>query len=177
MRKVCHDVRTEPKLQPVDGEVIDSLDGDEAKPDIRARGFWRKGQYAFFDVKVSNVNAQSYRNTDLKKVYGNMEREKKRAYNDRIINIEHGTFTPLIFSITGGMGPEAELYHKALANKISLKTGDKYCNVVNYIRCKLSFLVQKLALLCLRGSRSLKDNMSDVPNDFDFTCYESKLNL
>ena len=106
-----------------------------------------------------------------------MEREKKRAYNDRIINIEHGTFTPLIFSITGGMGPEAELYHKALANKISLKTGDKYCNVVNYIRCKLSFLVQKLALLCLRGSRSLKDNMSDVPNDFDFTCYESKLNL
>ena len=175
LQDVCKDVEIEPALQPVSNEVISSLDGDAARPDIRARGFWRRGQNAFFDVKVSNINSQTYRNTDIKKVYDNMEKEKKRAYSDRIINIEHGTFTPLIFSIAGGMGREASIYHRALANKISLKTGDKYCNVVNFIRCKLSFIIQKLALLCLRGSRSLKSNISEVPSDYDFTCLESRL--
>ena len=110
------------------------------------------------------------------KVYERHEREKRRKYNDRVMNIEHGSFTALIFSITGGMGNEALLYHKTLANKIAIKTGDKYCNIINYIRCKLSFLIQKLALLCLRGSRSLKPGSTEVPNDIDFACFASKLN-
>ena len=29
------------------------------------------------------------------------EREKKRQYNNRIVNVEHGTFTPLVFSVNG----------------------------------------------------------------------------
>ena len=105
----------------------------------------------------------------------NVEREKRRKYNQRVMNVEHGTFTALIFSITGGMGNEAISYHKALANKIATKTGDKYCNIINFIRCKLSFLIQKLALLCLRGSRSLKAGSSEVPSDMDFACFESRL--
>ena len=35
------------------------------------------------------------------------EVEKKRKYNERVMQIEHGTFTPLVFSATGGMGREA----------------------------------------------------------------------
>lgn len=91
------------------------------------------------------------------------------------MNIEHGTFKPLIYSVTGGMGPEATYYHKVLATKISNKNGDKFCNVLNFIRCKLSFLILKMALLCIRGSRSLKNNLAAVPDDFDFTCLESRL--
>ena len=34
------------------------------------------------------------------------EQEKKRNYNRRIMNIENGTFTPLVFSVFGGMGKE-----------------------------------------------------------------------
>ena len=33
---------------------------------------------------------------------------KKEPYNARIIQIEKGSFTPLIFSCTGGAGPKAE---------------------------------------------------------------------
>ena len=33
------------------------------------------------------------------------EKEKKRAHNSRIMDVEHGTFTPLVFSLTGGEGP------------------------------------------------------------------------
>ena len=177
LKKVCTDVEIEPKLQQVSNEVVNSLSGDGCHPDVRARGFWRRGQNAFFDVKVTNINSDSYRSMPPLKVYERHEREKRRKYNDRILNIEHGTFTALIFSISGGMGNEALSYHKALANKIAMKTGDKYCNVINFIRCRLSFLIQKLALLCLRGSRSLKQGSNEVPTDIDFVCFASKLNI
>ena len=36
-----------------------------------------------------------------KKVYSDGEREKKRAYNERIINVEQGTHTPLVFTVLG----------------------------------------------------------------------------
>ena len=38
IRKVCNDVETEPSLQPINGENVTGLTGDEAKPDVRARG-------------------------------------------------------------------------------------------------------------------------------------------
>ena len=176
LRKVCNDTQIEPPLQSLSNEVVTSLTGDGCRPDIRARGFWRDGQNAFFDVKVSNINSETYKNTSIKKVFQQHEREKRRKYNDRVINVEHGTFTPLIYSITGGIGPEAKFYHKLLAHKLSDKNGDRYDNVVNYIRCKLSFLILKMALLCIRGKRTFsKKDSSNVPDDIDFVCLESRL--
>ena len=54
-----HDVELEPTLQPINGERIEGLAGDNAKPDIRARGVWRPGQNAYFDVRVTNTNSKS----------------------------------------------------------------------------------------------------------------------
>jgi len=39
-----------------------------------------------------------------------MERAKKKKYNSKIMENEHGTFTPLIFSTNGGMGREAKVF-------------------------------------------------------------------
>ena len=39
----------------------------------------------------------------IKGAYEINEQEKKRRYNDRIVNVEHGYFTPLGFSCYGGM--------------------------------------------------------------------------
>ena len=44
--------------------------------------------------------------------------------------------------------------HKHLAEKISRKTEERYEKVISVIRCKLSFIILKSALLCIRGSRS-----------------------
>ena len=34
------------------------------------------------------------------------------------MNVEHGTFTPLFFSLTGGEGPDTSMFHKEkIANK------------------------------------------------------------
>ena len=67
------------------------------------------------------------------------------------MNIEHGTFTPLVFTINGGMGVECSMYHKQLAKKISEKGDEKYERVLTYIKTKLSFAILKSAALCLKG--------------------------
>ena len=43
------------------------------------------------------------------------EHEKKRAYNEGILQIDHGTFTPLVFSIKGSMGRKYQKFYLRLA--------------------------------------------------------------
>ena len=63
---------------------------------MRARNFWRHGQDAFFDVRVTHVNAKSQSNKSTAAIFKKHEAEKKRQYNERVMDVEHGTFTPLI---------------------------------------------------------------------------------
>ena len=46
------------------------------------------------------------------------------------------------------------IFHKALAEKLSDKQGERHEVIMRYLRVKLSFLALKSMLLCLRGSRS-----------------------
>ena len=58
--------------------------------------------------------------------------KKKKKYNQRVIQVDYGTFTPLVFNTDGGMGPEATKYHKRVAEKIHLremKTILMSCNI------------------------------------------------
>ncbi|KAK3748351.1 hypothetical protein QZH41_000091 [Actinostola sp. cb2023] len=49
------------------------------------------------------------------------ENEKKRMYSKRVMEIEQGTFTPLVFTTTGGMGNECLRYNSRLAELIAIK--------------------------------------------------------
>ena len=82
------------------------------------------------------------------------------------MNVEHGTFTPLVFSVTGGEGPETSTYHKHLAGKIAQKTDERYEKVLTLIRCKLSFLILRSALTCIRGSRTHNNKDIVMVDDF-----------
>ena len=174
LEKVSSDVEVEPVLQPIRGEKFSGRvnESDEARADIRARGFWRKGQSAFFDIRVTNTNCPSQVNQPVEKIYRKHENEKKREYNERIMQIEHGSFTPLVFSIHGGMAPECLMYHKLLADKIAEKTNQRYEKVMAWIRAKLSFIIIRSALLCLRGTRRNSDCSSNVVEDFALACDE-----
>ena len=71
------------------------------------------GQNAYFDIRVTNANSTSQSNMSAAKIYAKHEAEKKCNYNQRIMQVEHGSFTPLVFSVNGGMAPECEKFHKA----------------------------------------------------------------
>ena len=158
LKSLIKDVECEPPLHPVlnkAGYAKTANLEDGARCDIRARGFWRNGQNAFFDVAVTNADCDSQVDTSLKSVLRSHENKKKLKYNRRIMEVEHGTFTPLIFTVTGVMGHECSIFHKALAEKLSEKRNERYEDIVRYLRLKLSFLAVKSALLCLRGSRAV----------------------
>ena len=71
-----------------------------------------------------------------------------------MLDIEHGTFTPLIFTTTGGMGNECLNYHSRLAELIAIKKGEDYAKTISWIRARTSFALLRSALICLRGTRS-----------------------
>ena len=107
LSEVCCGVGTEPTLQPLANETLRYRTANKeegAQLDIVAEDFWSHRQRAFFDVRVFNPFALSLRNTSLPSCYRQKEQEKRRAYDQRIRDIEHGSFTPLIFSASGGLG-------------------------------------------------------------------------
>ena len=177
LSQVCNDVEKEPPLQQLNNEQLprSANTAADARLDIRARGFWRRGQNAFFDVRVTNADCSSQTNTSIKSILKKHESEKKRSYNQRVMQVEQGTFTPLVFTTTGCMGPESIIFHKALAEKLSDKTGEKYNDAISFIRCKLSFMAIKSALLCLRGSRGPSKTIPLDGNDFGM--YNTEINL
>ena len=109
MREICYDVKVEPMLTPLgtgDQMKKGTNVADQARADISARSVWSPSDLTFVDVRVTHPNAPSNRNKSLEQIYKENEEEKKRMYNDRIMNIERGTFTPLIFLTSGGMSKE-----------------------------------------------------------------------
>ena len=132
LTEVCHNVAIEPKLQPLDGETFQyrSANTDtETRLDVRARGFWNRGQDAYFDIRAFNPNAPSYHSQDLHHLYRRHEQEKKREYNQRVLEIENGVLTPLVFSTFEGMGRESTMFYKRLADSLSRKR-DVTCKLV-----------------------------------------------
>ena len=87
-----------------------TLTTNEARVDVTARSFWIKGQMAYSDVRIFNPLAKCHRNLSLQAAHKNNENEKKRKYNDRIIEVEHGSFTPLVFTCFGGMSRECSRF-------------------------------------------------------------------
>ena len=124
MSETCHDVCIEPPLQALITEPLPQATSnrdDGAHLDIRAQGFWGdRHRRTFFDVRVFYPNAPSYQNLQHGSIYRQHE-EKKRSYEDRIREVEHSSFTPLVFSTSGGMGTLATTAYKRLASLIAWK--------------------------------------------------------
>ena len=76
--------------------------------DVVAQSFWGPDrQNAYFDVWVFNHFAPTYGGLSLNQCYRQNEQDKRRNYEERVTEIEHGSFSPLVFSTSGGMGPTA----------------------------------------------------------------------
>ncbi len=157
LTEVCHNVATEPAVQPLTGERLSdrtSNSEDGARLDVCAQGFWGNRQSAFFDVRVFNPLAPSNCRSSLTATYRHHETTKRRSYEQRVREIEHGSFTPLVFSATGGMAPAATIAYKRLASLLADKRQQDYSKTISWLRCSISFSLVRSAVMCLRGARS-----------------------
>ena len=87
-------------------------------------------------------------------MYRKHELLKKRAYEQRIREIEHASFTPLVLSATGGMANEATVFYKRLASCLAMKWDQPYSSTMSWLCCHLTFSLLRSAIQCIRGACS-----------------------
>ena len=119
----------------------------------RGIGVWGTYEKTFLDIRIMHPNAPSYQNKSIEQVYRTQEKEKKRMYNERVLQVEKASFTPIVGSTFGGMGIEAQKHHKRIATLIAEKRKENYADVINYIRTRLRFCLLKSVLTAVRGVR------------------------
>ncbi|KAL5467485.1 hypothetical protein EMCRGX_G031714 [Ephydatia muelleri] len=137
LSEVCHNVTIEPTLQPVTRETFklaSTITDIGARSDIAADGFWG-GHFekTFFDIRVLNPLAPSNTTPTPNACYRRHEKEKQRAYEQRIREIEHASFTPIVLSTTGGMGPIATTFYKRLADRLASKCNSSYSQTIGWL--------------------------------------------
>ena len=96
-----------------------------------------------------------------------------------MINCERLTFTPLVFTTTGGMGPECDRLNRRLAELIAVKRREAYSDVIGHIRTRLRFALLRSTLVALRGVRGKsRGEPSDMDISFNLIpqegCYETR---
>ena len=90
-------------------------------------------------------------------------KKRKRTYNIRILQVEHGSFTPLVMSATERMSCECKKFYSCLAEMICMKKKKKkkkknYKVTITWIPRKIVFLLIKSIGICIHGSHSVFEN-------------------
>ena len=107
---------------------------------------------AGFDVRVTDNNAPAYSEQARRKVLAKKEEEKKNKYVVLCL-ARRRHFTPLVFSVDGLRGIEAEAAVKRLASRLAAKWKRTYSEVCGYVRSRLALTLVRTTSLCLRGAR------------------------
>ena len=122
--KVCTNAEVKPQLQPLDNEQFNlssTVTSPEARLEMETEGFSSRGVTAFFDVRVTHVNSKCNQGKATSTIFKEQEEEKKRKYQQRVLDIQMGSFTPLVFGTNGGMGADCNCFLRRLAEKFSEK--------------------------------------------------------
>ena len=169
----------EPKLKPVSDPdtfplaTANSQDG--AQLDIVMNGFWGgRSECCFMDIQVFNAYAQSNVHS-ISAAYRCHENIERRAYGQRVPEIEHAPFTPIVMSATGGLAPEATTFYRRLASLLASKWGDDYSVVMGWLHCSLSFSLLRSAIVCVHGACSSIGHFHCAPLPLDLIWVESNI--
>ena len=110
-------------LLPLTGESITPSSANcsnNARADIHARGFWGRRQGTLFDlifdIRVFHPNAPSYRQT----------RVARSSLFRRHELVECESFTPLVFSTSGGLGNDMTKTRNGLGKQTHKRTGRNF---------------------------------------------------
>ena len=84
---------------------------------------------------------------------------------ETVIELEHGSFTPLVFGTNGGM--ECCKCISKLAIKLSEKRNESYSTVIAWLKTRLSTDIINSALLCVRELRTpFRKPNENIADDF-----------
>ena len=159
--KVCTNVEVEPQLQPLDNERFNlrsAVTNPEARLDFKERAFGLVELQHSFDVRVTHVNSKCNKGKTTSALFKEQEEEKKLKYQQRVLDVEMGSFTPLVFGTNGEMGTDCNCFLKRLAEKPSEKSEEPYHITIACIRTLLSIEILRSVHTRVRGSKHLPHN-------------------
>ena len=105
--------------EPVVQEANDACGVPSLIADLSIRGVWQPQTVALFDIRVIDTDATSYSHRDVAAVLSSAEEEKIK-YCDAA-EVRRASFTPLVVSVDGVLGREADHFIQHLAEKIATK--------------------------------------------------------
>ena len=110
-------------------------------------------------------NASFYCNKDLAALYKLNENAKKSEYGERVQEVEHAVFTPLVLSTCGGKLCETTTFYKKRATDLAARRKLQYGKLLGWLRCSISFVLLRSAIMAICGSRSSSHNAApaDIP--------------
>ena len=94
-----------------------------------------------------------------------------------MLQVDHGTFTALVFSIYGSMRRECNMCYSRLSQLISDRRNLLKSITINCIKTKVCFALLQLSLLCLQGSRMVCRQVSEFECDIDVSIGHAKFEL
>ena len=103
------------------------------------------------------------------------ERSKQLEYEERVINVDHRSFCPLVFSTTGAVGPMCDRFLQKLAGIIAEHDQAEYSVAMAWLPCRVSFALVRNAVMCIGGSRSTR--LQPVHNDILLSVAEGRISV
>jgi hypothetical protein len=119
----------------------------DARADLVARGLFGDRDL-YTDTAVLDTGADSYRRRTATAILVNHEKEKIRAYGDRVA--PHGSFVPLVCSCFGTLGPAAQTLAFRVARRVD-PDRDARDAVMDLHHAVMQVAILKAVSLCLRA--------------------------
>ena len=147
--EVCKNVVIELLLTPLTGEEFSKSSNTSNQARLSARGLSSNGQTAFCDERIFNPLARCHLHHSLPAIHKKNEIEKKREYNQRTLQVEHGSFTPLVFSCFGGMSRKCCRFLSHTAERLANRRKEPKSKISSWIKGRLNFTsIQSMLLVC-----------------------------
>ena len=128
------------------------------------------------DVRYSTITPLQISSPTSRPPRKDMKEKKKRAYGQRVREVQHAYFSQLVFSLIGGLGREASCVVKRLASSLATKWKQPYSITLNWMGTSYSYALLRSSIRCLRGARSRCGQASCALNTpVDVICAESLL--
>ena len=77
------------------------------------------------------------------------------------MEVEQASFTPLVFTLNGGLAGKCKVFYSRLAMLLSSKRGVEKSQVTTWIRTKINFALLRSMILCLHGSRTTSSGIKE----------------
>ena len=96
------------------------------KTGLKGRGLLVSWSCSIFRCQSTHVNSKSNQGKATSTIFKEQEKDKKRKYQQRVLDYKMGSFTPLVFETNGGIGADCNCFLKHLAEKLLKKNEELY---------------------------------------------------